>query len=230
MTVIPVEKKVLNENQRIAVDLRRRFEENGVLCVNFISAPGSGKTLLLEKTLAGFDPKVKVAVLTGDLQTENDAKRLARYGFPVQQIVTGGVCHLDGRMIERALEPWPLDNIDILFIENVGNLVCPSSYDLGEEAKIVLLSVTEGEDKPLKYPSIFHKASLLLLTKIDLLPYVPFDIDAAEANAREIHPDIDIIRVSSTTGEGMQAWRDWIENRRAAGRAVAGAEALQGSR
>lgn len=214
MTVIPVEKKVLNENQRIALDLRRRFEENNVLCLNFISSPGSGKTTLLEKTLAGFAPEERVAVLTGDLQTENDAKRLARYGFPVQQIVTGGVCHLDGKMIERALEPWPLENLDVLFIENVGNLVCPASYDLGEEAKIVLLSVTEGEDKPLKYPSIFHKSSLLILTKVDLLPFVPFDIEAAEANARQVNADIDIIRVSCSTGEGMEAWRAWIDRRR----------------
>src|SRR5579872_1311078 len=214
MTVIPVEKKVLNENQRIALELRRRFAEHNVLCVNFISSPGSGKTTLLEKTLAGFAPEERVAVLTGDLQTENDAKRLARYGFPVQQIVTGGVCHLDGKMIERALEPWPLENLDVLFIENVGNLVCPASYDLGEEAKIVLLSVTEGEDKPLKYPSIFHKSSLLILTKIDLLPYVPFDIEAAEANARQVNPAIEIIRVSCSTGQGMEAWRTWIEKRR----------------
>ncbi len=216
MTVIPVEKKVLNENQRIALDLRRRFEENHILCLNFISSPGSGKTTLLEKTLAGFPPEERVAVLTGDLQTENDARRLARYGFPVQQIVTGGVCHLDGRMIERALELWPLERLDILFIENVGNLVCPASYDLGEEAKIVLLSVTEGEDKPLKYPSIFHKSSLLILTKVDLLPFVPFDISAAEANARQVNPDIEILRVSCTTGEGMDAWRNWIRSRRGA--------------
>ena len=216
MTIIPVEKKVLNENQRIALDLRRRFADNGILCLNFISSPGSGKTTLLEKTLAGFPRDERVAVLTGDLQTENDARRLARYGFPVQQIVTGGVCHLDGKMIERALEPWPLENIDILFIENVGNLVCPSSYDLGEEAKIVLLSVTEGEDKPLKYPSIFHKASLLILTKTDLLPHVPFDIEAAEANARQVNPEIEILRVSCATGEGMDAWRAWIGKRRPA--------------
>ena len=216
MTVIPVEKKVLNENQRIALELRRRFEENQILCLNFISSPGSGKTTLLEKTLAGFPSEERVAVLTGDLQTENDARRLARYGFPVQQIVTGGVCHLDGRMIERALEPWPLDSLDILFIENVGNLVCPASYDLGEEAKVVLLSVTEGEDKPLKYPSTFHKSSLLILTKVDLLPFVPFDIAAAEANARQVNPDIEILRVSCTTGEGMDAWREWIRSRRGA--------------
>lgn len=226
MTVIPVEKKVLNENQRIAVELRRRFQENSILCLNLISSPGSGKTTLLEKTLAGFAPEDKVAVLTGDLQTENDAKRLARYGFPVQQIVTGGVCHLDGKMIERALEPWPLANLDVLFIENVGNLVCPASYDLGEEAKIVLLSVTEGEDKPLKYPSIFHKSSLLILTKVDLLPYVPFDIEAAEANARQVNPEIEIIRLSCSTGQGMDMWRAWIEQRRAAHRAAAGVASL----
>lgn len=215
MTTIPVEKKVLNENQRIALDLRRRFAENAVLCFNFVSSPGSGKTTLLEKTLAGFPAEERIAVLTGDLQTENDARRLARYGFPVQQIVTGGVCHLDGKMIERALERWPLAGLDVLFIENVGNLVCPASYDLGEAAKIVLLSVTEGEDKPLKYPSIFHKSALLILTKIDLLPHVPFDIEAAEANAREVNPGIEILRVSCSTGEGMDAWGAWIANRRA---------------
>ena len=225
MTVIPVEKKVLNENQRIALDLRRRFEEHGVLCLNFISSPGSGKTTLLESTLACFRPEEKVAVLTGDLQTENDARRLMRYGFPVRQIVTGGVCHLDGRMIERALENWDLEDLDTLFIENVGNLVCPSSYDLGEEAKIVLLSVTEGEDKPLKYPSIFHKASLAIFTKMDLLPYVPFDLEAAKANARQVNPEIEILEVSCATGQGIEAWRSWIENRRAVTRR-SGAAAL----
>jgi len=214
MTVVPVEQKVLSENQRIALDLRRRFEENNVLCLNFVSSPGSGKTTLLESTLAAFDPEERIAVLTGDLQTENDARRLARYGFPVQQIVTGGVCHLDGKMIERHLQAWSLDNIDVLFIENVGNLVCPSSYDLGEEARIVLLSVTEGEDKPLKYPSIFHKSALLILTKVDLLPYVPFDMEAAKVNARQINPGIEIIEVSCSTGQGMDHWRSWLDERR----------------
>jgi hydrogenase nickel incorporation protein HypB len=223
VTVVRVEQKVLNENQRIAIELRRRFQESGVFCLNFISAPGSGKTTLLEKTLAGFGPAERVAVLTGDLQTENDARRLARYGFPVQQIVTGGVCHLDGKMIERALEQWPLENIDALFIENVGNLVCPSSYDLGEEAKIVLLSVTEGDDKPLKYPSIFHKAALMVLTKVELLPYVPFDIEAARANARLVNPDIEILEVSCMTGKGMDEWRAWLEERRSRRDTVAGA-------
>lgn len=215
MTVVRVEEKVLNENQRIALDLRRRFEEHQVLCLNLISSPGSGKTTLLEKTLASFRPEERVAVLTGDLQTENDARRLMRYGFPVQQIVTGGVCHLDGKMIVRALEKWRLEDLDLLLIENVGNLVCPSSYDLGEESKIVLLSVTEGEDKPLKYPSIFHKATLLVLTKVDLLPYVPFDMDAAKANARSVHPEMEILEVSCSTGQGMDAWLRWLRDRRA---------------
>jgi len=214
MSTIPVEKKVLSENQRIAASLRSRFEEQEILCLNLISSPGSGKTTLLEQTLACFRPDEKVAVLTGDLQTENDAKRLARYGFPVQQITTGGVCHLDGRMIERALERWSLNDIDLLLIENVGNLVCPSSYDLGEEAKIVLLSVTEGEDKPLKYPSIFAKSELVVLTKIDLLPYVPFDLPQARANARLVHPGVEIIEVSCTSGQGMDEWGSWLSQRR----------------
>jgi hydrogenase nickel incorporation protein HypB len=217
-TVVPVEKKVLNENQRIAEELRQRFAKGGTLCLNIISSPGSGKTTLLEKTLAGFNKQDKVAVLTGDLQTENDARRLARYGFPVQQIVTGTVCHLDGRMIERALEPWAAAEIDLLLIENVGNLVCPSSYDLGEEAKIVVLSVTEGEDKPLKYPSIFSKAALMIVTKIDLLPYVPFNLEQAKANARQVHPGIEIIELSCQTGQGLDVWQQWLTQRRSAAR------------
>jgi hydrogenase nickel incorporation protein HypB len=214
MTVISVEKKVLSENQRIARELRQRFADHGICCLNFISSPGSGKTTLLENTLTGFASGEKVAIITGDLQTENDARRLMRYGFPVQQIVTGGVCHLDGSMIERALQKWRIEEIDTLLIENVGNLVCPSSYDLGEEAKIVLLSVAEGEDKPLKYPSIFHKSSLVIFTKVDLLPYVPFDLEAAKANARQVNPAIEILEVSCATGEGMAAWRQWMEGRR----------------
>ena len=155
MERVPLERRVLSENDRIAAGLRARFAAANILCLNFISSPGSGKTSLLECTLESFDRRERVAVLTGDIQTENDAKRLARFGFPVKQITTGGTCHLDARMIERALLAWRLEDIDLLLIENVGNLVCPSSYDLGEAAKIVLLSVTEGEDKPLKYPSIF---------------------------------------------------------------------------
>jgi hydrogenase nickel incorporation protein HypB len=214
MNRVPLEKKILNENDRLAAGLRERFQQHGVLCLNLISSPGSGKTSLLEKTLGALPRHERVAVLTGDIQTENDATRLKRFGFPVEQITTGGTCHLDARMIERHLEAWNLDDIDVLFIENVGNLVCPSSYDLGEAAKIVLLSVTEGEDKPLKYPSIFLKSALLLLTKIDLLPYVPFDIAKAEENARRVHPGMEIARVSCTTGNGLESWLAWLDQRR----------------
>jgi hydrogenase nickel incorporation protein HypB len=220
MNRVPLEKKVLSENDRIAAALRRRFQEDGVFCVNLISAPGSGKTSLLERTLQALPNTEHVAVLTGDIQTDNDATRLKRFGFPVQQITTGGTCHLDARMIERSLTDWRLEDIDLLFIENVGNLVCPASYDLGEAAKIVLLSVTEGEDKPLKYPSIFYKSELLVLSKIDLLPYVPFDIIAAGQNARRIHPEIKIVKVSCVTGDGLPDWLDWIQQHKMAQQSV----------
>jgi hydrogenase nickel incorporation protein HypB len=218
MNRIAVEKKVLNENQILAEQLRERYRQNGVLCVNLISSPGSGKTALLERTLERMDKSARVAVLTGDLQTENDARRLAKFGFPVRQITTGGTCHLDAKMIGRHLEDWKLENLgledlDLLIVENVGNLVCPSSYDLGEDAKIVLLSTTEGEDKPLKYPSIFFKSELMLLTKIDLLPYVPFSADLARETARRVHPGMEIIDVSSTTGEGLECWMEWLKLR-----------------
>ncbi len=221
MVRVLLERKVLSENDRIAAGLRARFAEHNILCLNLISSPGSGKTSLLERTLESFDRSERVAVLTGDIQTENDAKRLARFGFPVKQITTGGTCHLDARMIERALLDWRLEDIDLLLIENVGNLVCPSSYDLGEAAKLVVLSVTEGEDKPLKYPSIFFKSELLILNKIDLLPYVPFDIIAAEANSRSVHHDMDIVRVSCQTRQGMTEWLAWLDRKRESSRAAA---------
>jgi len=213
MSRVEVEKKVLNENQILAEQLRERYRQQGILCVNLISSPGSGKTLLLEKTLDRMDKSARVAILTGDLQTENDAKRLAKFGFPVKQIVTGGTCHLDARMIEKHLAEWKLEDLDMLIVENVGNLVCPSSYDLGEDAKIVLLSTTEGEDKPLKYPSIFFKSELMVLTKIDLLPYVPFSADLAKENARRVHPEMEILELSSTTGEGLDRWMQWLQAR-----------------
>ncbi|MBI3484579.1 MAG: hydrogenase nickel incorporation protein HypB [Acidobacteria bacterium] len=209
---VPVEKKVLNENQRIAAELRGQFQSRGILCLNLISSPGSGKTSLLEQTLAHVSG-VRAAVLTGDIQTDNDARRLARFGLPVQQITTGGTCHLDARMIERALAAWDLAGLDLLFIENVGNLVCPSSYDLGEAAKIALLSVTEGDDKPLKYPGIFSKAELMVLNKMDLLPYVPFDVPRARENARRIHPGIEILEVSCLSGAGLDLWHGWLVQR-----------------
>jgi hydrogenase nickel incorporation protein HypB len=210
---VPLERKVLNENDRIAATLRQRFQRQGTFCLNFISSPGSGKTSLLERTLEGFDPSRRVAVLTGDIQTDNDARRLARFGFPVRQITTGGACHLDARMVERALADCAADGLQILFLENVGNLVCPTSYDLGEDARAVLLSVTEGEDKPLKYPATFHHADLMVLNKIDLLPYVPFSMELARQNARRVQPEIEILEVSCTTGEGLDRWRAWLEQR-----------------
>jgi hydrogenase nickel incorporation protein HypB len=208
-----VEKKVLSENDRLAAELRQRYQEQNILCVNFISSPGSGKTALLEKTLASLPAGHSVAVLTGDVQTDNDARRLARYGFPVRQIVTGGTCHLDARMIDRHLNEMGFHGPGLLLVENVGNLVCPSSYDLGEAAKIVLLSVTEGEDKPLKYPGIFHRASLMILTKVDLLPHVDFKPELALENARKIHPEIEYIALSSRTGEGFGQWLEWLNAR-----------------
>jgi hydrogenase nickel incorporation protein HypB len=214
MNRLPLEKKVLSENDRIAAELRGQFREHGVLCLNLISSPGSGKTSLLERTLESLPQGEGVAVLTGDIQTENDANRLRRFGFPVKQITTGGTCHLDAHMIARHLAGWNLDDIDLLFIENVGNLVCPSSYDLGEAAKIVMLSVTEGEDKPLKYPAIFFKSELLVLNKIDLLPYVAFDVSAAERNARRVHPAMEIVRVSCTTRDGLDDWVAWLERKK----------------
>ena len=216
MNRVPLEQKVLSENDRVAAELRARFREHGVLCLNLISSPGSGKTSLLECTLESLPRDRRVAVLTGDIQTDNDAARLKRFGFPVKQITTGGTCHLDARMVERHLADWSLANMDLLFIENVGNLVCPSSYDLGEAAKIVVLSVTEGEDKPLKYPSIFLKSELLVLNKIDLLPYVPFDMNAAVENARRVHPAMEILKVSCLTGKGLHEWLVWLEHRRRA--------------
>jgi hydrogenase nickel incorporation protein HypB len=216
MERVSLERKVLSENDRIAADLRVRFQEHGILCLNLISSPGSGKTSLLERTLESLPRRDRAAVLTGDIQTENDANRLKRFGFPVKQITTGGTCHLDARMIERHLSGWNLEDLDLLLIENVGNLVCPSSYDLGEAAKIVVLSVTEGEDKPLKYPSIFFKADLLVLSKIDLLPYIPFDIEAAAENARKVHPGMEIVKMSCLSGNGLGEWMTWLEQRRGA--------------
>ncbi|HMK29879.1 MAG TPA: hydrogenase nickel incorporation protein HypB [Terriglobales bacterium] len=214
MIRMPMEGKVLKENDRIALALREQYAAQGVLCLNLVSSPGSGKTSLLERTLERWPTGHAVAVLTGDIQTENDAQRLRRFGFPVKQITTGGTCHLDARMIQRALEDWRLQDLDVLLLENVGNLVCPSSYDLGEAAKVVVLSVTEGEDKPLKYPSMFFKSELMVINKTDLLPYVPFAIEKAVENARRVHADLEILKLSCLTGNGLTEWMQWLVSRR----------------
>lgn len=208
---VKVESPVMQENNRIAAELRRRFQREGTLCINLLSAPGSGKTTLLEKTLEALGVRETV-VLTGDLATDNDARRLARYGRPVHQLVTDGVCHLDAHRVAKALEEVD-ETPEILFLENVGNLVCPSSWDLGEALRVVLFSVTEGDDKPLKYPSTFVKADVVLLTKIDLLPHVPFDADLAVAHVTRQNPAAEVIRLSALTGQGLGDWVAWLERK-----------------
>jgi hydrogenase nickel incorporation protein HypB len=204
--MVEVRRNALKQNDALARVLRDRFRMAGVRVFSLVSSPGAGKTTLLEKSLATLRRQWRVAALVGDLATENDAARLARAQAPVKQIITGEVCHLDATMIERALEGWNLDELDMLFIENVGNLVCPASYDLGEELRLVLLSVTEGEDKPLKYPTIFNTADVAVITKIDLAGAVEFDLSAARGNIQQIRPGMEIIEVSSKTGEGMEEW------------------------
>jgi hydrogenase nickel incorporation protein HypB len=213
MNRVAIEKKVLSENDRIAARLREALGNAGTLALNFIGSPGAGKTALLEKTLELLPRRTHAAILTGDIQTENDAIRLRRYGYPVRQITTAGACHLDARMVDNHLDGWLDKGLELLLIENVGNLVCPTSYDLGEDAKVVVLSVAEGEDKPLKYPGIFRKAELMILNKIDLLPHVPFQVAAAVENARQIHPEIEILEVSCTTGAGLDRWMNWLAAR-----------------
>ena len=210
--LVEVRRNALKQNDLLARALRDRFREAGVRVVSLVSSPGAGKTTLLEKTLAA-SRRWRVAAMVGDLATENDAARLARTEAPVKQIITGAVCHLDAAMIERALEGWNLDELDLLFIENVGNLVCPASYDLGEESRAVLLSAPEGEDKPLKYPTIFNTADVAVITKIDLAGAVEFDRDLARENIQRVRPGMPIIEVSAKTGEGMEAWLRFLQLR-----------------
>jgi hydrogenase nickel incorporation protein HypB len=228
MNRVAIEQNVLSENARIAAELREGFQTTATLCLNFIGSPGSGKTSLLEQTLEHLPVHTRAAVLTGDLQTDSDALRLKRYGYPVRQITTVGACHLDARMVEQNLGSWLDAGLDLLFVENVGNLVCPTSYDLGEDAKIVVLSVAEGEEKPLKYPGIFRKAELMILNKIDLLPHVPFQPEVARENARRIHPGIQIIETSCTTGAGLDEWMTWLAGRAARKKVVANQEVNYG--
>jgi hydrogenase nickel incorporation protein HypB len=208
---IEVRERVMARNDLLAADVRRRLTDAGVVAFNLVSSPGSGKTLLLERTLEALGEALDIAVVTGDLQTHNDADRLARHTSRlVQAVVTGGACHLDASQITEALDRLELDRTRLLFIENVGNLVCPAAWDLGEAAKIVVFSVTEGEDKPLKYPKMFRMASYAVLNKIDLLPHLDFDVELAIANAREINPALRFFRTSAQTGAGLQEWFDFL--------------------
>jgi hydrogenase nickel incorporation protein HypB len=210
--MVEVRRSVLKHNDVVAHGLRERFREAGVCVASLVSSPGSGKTALLEKTLTMLQPEFRVAALVGDLATENDAERLARSRAKVSQIVTGTVCHLEAEMVSRALEGWELRDLDFLFLENVGNLVCPASYDLGEQLRLVLLSVTEGEDKPLKYPTIFNSADVALVTKMDLAAAVEFDWPAAQSNIQRVRPGMRVMRVSAKTGEGMDSWLEFLRS------------------
>ncbi len=212
--LVEVRQNVLKQNDVVARVLRERFRQAGVLAVSLVSSPGSGKTAFLEKTLTLLYPHCRVAALVGDLATENDAARLARSRAPVKQIQTGTVCHLEAAMVQHALEDWDLNELDFLFIENVGNLVCPSSYDLGEDLRFVLLSVTEGEDKPLKYPTIFNSADVAVITKSDLAAAVEFDEEAALRNIRAVRPGMEIFKLSAKTGDGMTEYLKYLERRR----------------
>ena len=204
--LVEVRKNVLKQNDLVARALRARFHEAGVFVVSLVSSPGAGKTAFLEKTLTTMRQHYRVAAIVGDLATENDAIRLARSQAPVKQITTGTLCHLEAVMVEKALEGWSLRDLDFLFIENVGNLVCPSSYDLGEDLRLVLMSVTEGEDKPLKYPTIFNSSDLAVIMKIDLADAVEFDWDEAYRSIQSVRPNMEVLRASSKSGEGMDAF------------------------
>ena len=213
---IQVEQNILAKNDALAADNRAFFTGRNILALNLVSSPGSGKTALLVRTIESLKGQVALAVIEGDQQTENDAERIRAIGVQAIQINTGKGCHLDAEMVGHALgDLQPLDG-GVLFIENVGNLVCPAAFDLGEAAKVVVLSVTEGEDKPLKYPDMFRAARLLLLNKCDLLPHLSFDVELAESHARRVNPDIRIIRTSATSGEGMNDWITWLDAQRTA--------------
>lgn len=212
MEIITIEQKILKKNEEIAAELRRKFDEANVLVINMVSSPGSGKTSLIERTLKFISPALSVGVIEGDIQTSLDAERIAQFNIPVAQIITNGTCHLEARMIEQAVNQLPLKDLDILFIENVGNLVCPSSYYLGEHARVVIMSVTEGEDKPLKYPAMFSKSCVLILNKIDLLPYLIFDITKAKKFALKINPELKIYETSCYDNTGIMQWCDWLTN------------------
>ncbi len=209
--MVQIEQDILSKNNQFAAENRRFFARQGIFALNLLSSPGSGKTTLLVQTILALRARQHIAVIEGDQQTSNDAKRIRATGAPAIQINTGKGCHLEAAMVATALTRLQPPSHSLLMIENVGNLVCPASFDLGEAHKVVVLSVTEGEDKPLKYPDMFRAASLLLLNKIDLLPYLQFDLAACLANARRVNPDIHIIQLSATSGQGMPEWLDWLE-------------------
>ena len=207
---ISVVKNILEANQRIAEENRQRFSQNKLLVINLMSSPGAGKTSLLEKTILGLKSKFRIGVVEGDIQSTYDAERIGQTGAPAVQINTGGACHLDSNMVQEALKNLNLADLDLLFIENVGNLVCPAEFSLGEDFKAMILSVAEGDDKPLKYPLMFHESKVLVINKIDLLPFCECNPDLIEERARKINPNLMIFRVSCRTGEGLDRWTGWL--------------------
>jgi hydrogenase nickel incorporation protein HypB len=211
---ISVEKKVLSENDRLAANIRSQLQQRRLVTLNFVSSPGAGKTSLLERTIGALNDEMRIGLIAGDVQTENDAERLRRAGGRVvRPVVTGGTCHLDARMISQVLPDLELDSLDLLLIENVGNLVCPSSYDLGEDMKVVLASTTEGDDKPLKYPAMFRRSSVMVINKIDLLGTSDFDLERVKENAHRINAGLTIFEISCRTGQGLESWYDWLRGK-----------------
>ena len=202
---------LLKANDFVADTIRKHMESKQILLINITSSAGSGKTTLMQETARRLSSKVNMKVLVGDLETERDADRIKETGVEALQIVTGGICHLEAQMVWQAMEQLDLEGVELLFIENVGNLVCPSSFDLGEDYRVTLLASTEGDDKPKKYPKMFHTSDLMLVSKSDLLPHLPFSVEAAVADARDVNPDIEAIQISSTSGEGIDAWCEWLE-------------------
>lgn len=213
--MVQIEQDILGKNDQYAAQNRAKFDELSILALNLVSSPGSGKTTLLTKTIDALEKRWPLAVIEGDQQTANDADRIRATGARAIQINTGKGCHLDAHMVGHAMEQLSDLNGGALFIENVGNLVCPAEFDLGEAYKVAILSVTEGEDKPIKYPDMFHASDLMILNKVDLLPYLDFDVDKCIEYARRVNPDIEILQVSARSGEGMDAWLDWIAAQRA---------------
>lgn len=214
--IVQIEQDILGKNDHLAGHNRDRFAGLGMLVLNLVSSPGSGKTTLLARTASDLIKSMPVAVVEGDQQTALDADRIRETGVSAVQVNTGKGCHLDADMVRRAVDQLEPESGTLLFIENVGNLVCPAAFDLGEAAKVAILSVTEGDDKPLKYPDMFRAAQLMILNKSDLLPYVPFDVDACIANARRVNPDIEVLQLSALTGDGLDDWYGWLSERRAA--------------
>jgi hydrogenase nickel incorporation protein HypB len=213
LSILTVERKILEKNDEIATSIRELFQQHKIFAINLVSSPGSGKTSLVEKTITKCKNKIRIAVIEGDVQTDLDAQRVHALGIPVVQIVTHGACHLEANLVRDSLHNINIADVDLVIIENVGNLVCPAGYDLGEDLKVVIVSTTEGDDKPLKYPAMFRRSSVLIINKIDLLPHLNTSLEELEKNALSINPSLKIFKTSCETSEGINDWCNWLESR-----------------